>query len=236
MGFISKGNIHTKSTLNSKQKYQRLIFRKEILQVLISGALIAMLIQGTLTSTISFAIEFHFSKHFYVFSLLIGATSLAGFLQAMRWSWEPFLARMFGSWSDGPKGRLPPFLISLCIASLGFIGITWKLPIMIWVTFPFITLLAATALTTLIDSIAADMAAKTDTQTVMTYHSVSLDLGAALGPFISYILIELNHGLYITYFGGAFIFICLFVWWIFEDRRIKNYLDKSKIIDDEVGI
>ena len=71
-------------------------------RVIVSGFCTAMLIQGVLAATLSALIERFYGNRLDLFGLLLSATALSGILQALRWSWEPWLGRRFGA---GPTAR-----------------------------------------------------------------------------------------------------------------------------------
>lgn len=123
------------------------------------------------------------------------------------------LAARIGRLSDGPGGRLPLFLMSLAIAAGGFFLVPVHLPVPAWLAVIILVLAAATALTTLADALTTDAARKISSIALMTSYSVALDLGAAMGPLLSYLVIRLNHGLFLAYAGGALIFLLVACLW-----------------------
>jgi MFS family permease len=191
---------------------------KTIARAIISGLLISLLFQGLLTSTLSYVIGHHYKQGIFIFGIAIGVTALAGMVQAARWIWEPFLASRFGRWSDGAKGRLPLFMSSLVVAALGFSLIPIKLPLFLWLIVIFLVMVSATSLTTLIDALTSDVA-KSSPIKVMILYSVALDLGAAIGPFLGYLIISLEYGLFYTYIGGSIIFLYIAYLWYVPFRK-----------------
>jgi MFS family permease len=214
---------------SSKMSY-RDWFSAPFLKVIISGLLLTLLFEGVLTSTLSFVIGYHYEQGIYIFGMVIGVTALAGILQAAKWSWGPLVSARIGLWSDGVKGRMPLFITSLLIAAFGFIFIPFGLPIYLWVMIILLVLLSSTALTTLMDALASDIAKNKSVITVMTVYSVALDLGAALGPFLSYLLIRMEYGLFYIYIGGTCILVCLAILWQFSSRSIKKESRKDVTI------
>ena len=73
-------------------------------------------------------------------------------------------------------------------------------------------MIGATAITTVLDSIAIEQA-KTATVTFITLYTIIQDVGAALGPFVSYMVIELESGFSYLYFGGSGILLLLALFW-----------------------
>ncbi|MDR2850499.1 MAG: MFS transporter [Desulfovibrio sp.] len=65
-----------------------------------AGCFIAFATQGVITSTLSRLIAAHTGGGVALFAVLIGAASLVGFFQALRWLWEPWLSPFIGRLSD----------------------------------------------------------------------------------------------------------------------------------------
>jgi MFS family permease len=195
---------------------------KPILKIIISGLLLALIFEGVLTSTLSYVIGHHYEEGILLFGIALGVTTLAGIIQAARWTLEPFLATRIGLWSDGPKGRQPLFIVFLLVAAVGFAMIPFALPLYTWLIAIVFVMLCATSLTTLKDALASDVAKKTSAITVMTVYSVALDLGAALGPFLSYLLIRMEYGLFYVYIGASCILLCIAFVWQFSSHSINK--------------
>ena len=225
--YISREKAIETASQSPHKKIQVRHLSKPVIKVVVSGLCISMLFQGLLTSTLSFVIDSHYSQTIFLWGLAIGATTLSGSLLAARWTWEPFLASRFGRWSDGPRGRVPLLIISLFCAAIGFTLIPLQLPLFLWIFVILLVLVSATSLTTLIDALASDVAKHSSAVTVMTTHSVALDLGAALGPTIGYWFIELKHGVLITYLGGALLFLLISGWW-YPKQKTQIGLPLSK--------
>lgn len=181
--------------------------------VIMSGFLITMLFQGVFTSTLSAVIERYYSQTITIPGLVLSVTFLSGLIQAARWLWEPYLGKRFGHWSDGSKGRLPLYIGSLLFISLIFGVISHHLSFVSWLIVTFLVMIGATALTTLNDALALDIAKTSNVVAFLTMYSIAQDVGAATGPFISYLLIQLDQGFRYLYWGGAGIFMMLTVVW-----------------------
>jgi cyanate permease len=80
------------------------------------------------------------------------------------------------------------------------------------------------------DTLASDVAKKKSVITVMTVYSVALDLGAALGPFLSYLVIRMEYGLFYIYIGGACILVSLATMWYFSSHSINKESRKDVTI------
>jgi MFS family permease len=145
-----------------------------------------MIYQGAFTATLSYLIQIHNSPTILIAGVSIGAASLAGMLQALRWGWEPWLAPWFGRVSDGKCGRRTILIITFICAAILFLLIPIQLPLGLWMLLILAILLTATILTTVIDAIACDVASCSSQKTLMTAYSFAIDIGAALGPLISF--------------------------------------------------
>jgi len=114
-------------------------------RVIVSGFCTAMLIQGVLAATLSALIERFYGNRLDLFGLLLSATALSGILQALRWSWEPWLGRRFGAWSDGPRGRSRLYGGTLLVAALSFGLMASGLPLLPWLAVTLLVMRLATA-------------------------------------------------------------------------------------------
>lgn len=229
--FAADSHSQTEKKINSQSIPFTFVFKRKLL-VIISGFLITLFVQGVLTSTLSSIIEHHYGQKISLFGLIIGVTFLSGLIQSARWMWEPFLARRIGIWSDGISGRVPVFIFSLIFTAVSFGLISSSLPLGVWIFSALAVMVGATAISTLTDAIAIDAAKSANVVSFLTLYSIVQDVGAALGPFLSYMLIELNNGFIYLYWGGTFVFIALGLLWfiLFLDEktsgsiRIKNKL------------
>lgn len=182
--------------------------------ILVNGFCVALLIQGVLAATLSALIAHFYGSEFDVFGLLLGATALSGILQALRWSWEPWLGKRVGAWSDRPAGRSRLYGWALMGAAASFGLMASGLPLIAWIAVSGLVMLLATGLTTLSDALASDVASTGNVVAFMTRYSVAQDLGAALGPLLAYLLIDLNNGFAWLYWGGSLIYLLLAFTWL----------------------
>lgn len=179
-----------------------------VLWALSLGSLVALVYQGMFTATLSYLVETHAGAAIDLGLWTIGAASLSGVLQAIRWSWEPWLAPWFGKRSDGSGGRYPLIVSSLFAASACFALLPAELPLPLWLCLLLLVQVSATSLTTLADAVAADAAAGASGATVMTLYSLFIDLGAAAGPFLGY-LANQYAGSYAACYGAAVLLAAL---------------------------
>ena len=189
---------------------------RNVLSVLGIGMFFALIYQGIVTSTLSYLIEIHNGSVVLIFGCLIGASSLAGILQAIRWGFEPFLAPLFGSLTDGKSGRYPLLLLSTFLASILFALVSYDLPIWIWIGVILLLQATATSLTTIADALAADTASNGAKIKIMTTYSLLIDFGAALGPMLAYVMNQFVHPYASFWFASFVLFgttlVCTYSW------------------------
>jgi len=201
---------------------------KRNLAIIITGFCVTLLIQGVLTSTLSSVLEYHHGEQIELFGMIVNVTFISGLILSVRWVWEPFLGERFGHWSDGQRGRIPLLLMTLIISCITFGLLSSNLPIVLFILIILIVLIGATALTTIVDAIAIDASKTTNVVSFLTTYSIVQDLGAAIGPFISFILLGLNNGILFIYIGGAGILLGLVFLWLpsyLRERQERVHLN-----------
>lgn len=164
--------------------------RKKLLSILANGLLVSFVVFGIFTSTLSKVIGEQFGEQINLFSFTVAAIAVSGVLQSLRMGMDPFLAPLVGKLSDNKFGRLPLLVFALSIGSICFILIPLNLPLYVFIIVIFIFQLASTILITTSDSIAADASNDLSSVKTMTYYTLFVDLGSALGPLISYFVID----------------------------------------------
>ncbi|CAG7642883.1 hypothetical protein PAESOLCIP111_04396 [Paenibacillus solanacearum] len=169
-----------RSTLNAKAAL-----------TLASGFMVGVVFYGLLIASLSPLIAAHLpgGEALPVWGFALGAASVAGLVQALRWAWSPFLSPWIGRWSDGPRGRLPLYLSALGIAACGMALLPLPIPFAPWLAVLLGVMLANTAINTLSDALAADAAAGGSAVAYMTTYTTVVDVGAALGPVAAFALL-----------------------------------------------
>jgi MFS family permease len=175
----------------------------DVLKILMAGAFLALVFQGMLNSTLSYLIKLHYPDGLSVAGLVLGAASLGGVLQAIRWGWEPWLAPLSGKLTDGPRGRYPMLVGAAAVAGLCFALVSWQLALAFWILLVMVLQLTATALTTVADALAADVAVGSAKVKIMTLYSLLIDVGAALGPVLAYFANQYLHPYASCYLAAA---------------------------------
>lgn len=187
---------------------------QSILWALITGMLVAMIYQGMFTATLSYLVQAHNSPIINLFGFMVGAASLAGILQAMRWGWEPWLAPWIGKKSDGKNGRRTILVMSLVFGGGLFMLTPLNIPLIPWLFVLIGLQFTATALTTLSDATASDAASRSSKVVVMTAYSLAIDFGAAVGPFAGYLL-NGYVSTYAAYWAAAVVLLLISAGWLF---------------------
>ena len=187
------------------------------LWVVLTGGLVALALQGVLASTLSRLIEVHTGGTVSFFQWAIGAASLAGFFQALRWAWEPWLAPLTGKISDTRLGWRKMLFCACAGAALFSCLLALPLPLLVWFACILGMQLVATGLTTLTDAAAADAAASLHGRTVLVHYALIVDVGAALGPLAAYSL-NAFLGIDAVYFFCALLYALLALVW---QRKLK---------------
>lgn len=222
--------VNTNSLMDNEQENKAAIVKERFVSrlkqgrgmIIFTGFCITLLIQGVFISTLSSLIEHHHGKSVVLFGSVMSVTFLTGIILSARWIWEPFLGARFGIWSDGAKGRVPVLVLSLIFAGLtfGIISNELSLGVMIFIT--FLVMVAATSLTTIVDAIALDISTNTNVVSFLTTYTIAQDLGASLGPFISFMIFGLANGFSYVYWGGASLFLLLAILWSSSYRRERR--------------
>ena len=187
--------------------------------VFVTGATMGFIVFGLFASTLSPLIEATYIEQWTVAQFTIGAASLAGILQAIRWGWDPFLAPWIGKQLHSKQRMLKVLLIPLFLGGTMFIVLGNIQSIFILIVGLLIFQLLSTIFVTTTDTIATNAAAHLDKVKVMTVHTVVVDIGAALGPFVTFSLLGII-GLSSVYMAAGFLLILLGIMWWFTKNHV----------------
>lgn len=160
-----------------------------------------------------------------------GATELAGILVSLRSASDTFLASPLGHLSDrlGRSRSLITLLILECGAILALAtGLT--LGVMVAVGAFLGLFVLSTAVGTVADAAAGDLAPGATRAQVMSSYATWLDLGAAIGPAVGLTVVG-SLGLRLTYIGAA----CLVLIAALQLIVISRVRPWSKIIDEHAS-
>ncbi|MDL4840994.1 MFS transporter [Aquibacillus rhizosphaerae] len=187
--------------------------------ILITGLAMGFIVFGLFASTLSPLIEQVYQEDWTFLSLTIGAATLGGIIQAIRWGWDPFVAPVVGKLLDSSESMLRMLLIPLVAGGILFIILGKVSSIVFLITTLLIFQLVSTIFVTTTDTLATSTAAQNNRVKVMTAHTIVVDIGAALGPFLAFIVIEM-FSLKMVYYIAATLLLSLGVLWLYF---IKKY-------------
>ena len=180
--------------------------------IVCSGGAVALAFQGVVASTLSRLISLHTNGGMEFAGMTAGAASLAGFVQALRWGWEPWLAPALGYISDVRRERPRMLFLSFAAGAAFFLLLALPLPVWFWFCCVLGMQFAATALTTLSEASAADAAGRAGGRSLLMGYALIVDVGAALGPLFAYCVSEF-WGLDAVYSICAGMFLVLLLKW-----------------------
>jgi MFS family permease len=141
-----------------------------------------------------------------------GAAAIGGLLVAFRWGADLFLAPGFGHLSDRiGRGRMIPAL--LIVEALAVAGLSLAIDRSAVIATSLAVFLTSTALTAASDAAAGDLAPPARRAEVMSGYSDWIDIGAALGPPLAFILAE-RLGLFPSYGYTAVLLLVVACWFV----------------------
>jgi MFS family permease len=185
---------------------------RETLLTVLCGAAVALVLQGVVASTLSHLIAVHIDGMLKWGGLALGAGTLAGFFQALRWTWEPWLAPLTGRLADRRYGWRRLLWFSFISGGVVFALLALSLPLPLWFAVLLCMQSAATALATLADTGAAATAARDGGRSLLMTYALLVDMGAALGPLLAYSL-EAVLGINCVYAFCAACFAAMAIAW-----------------------
>jgi len=186
----------------------------KILWVLLTCLMVKLISEGFFMSTLSPLLEHHWGSTISCFGLALGCATVAGFIQSLRWGWDPVLSPLVGRISDGRLGRVSMFAGG-CWACAALLALTvLRMPFWPWMGLLIGFLICCTVMTTLSDALATDVASESQAVVVITAYTFAIDLGAALGPLGGFTAIEL-WGMDAAYLIGAVLMAIFALQWTF---------------------
>ncbi len=180
------------------------------LRCLLLGFLLNVLFQGIFTSSLSHLAETSYGDMITLGGWVVGAATLSGTIQSLRWAWEPFLSPVAGQFTGGER-RIPAIAVSLAVCAAAFVCITFRLPLGMWIVLTLIIQMSATVLETLADAAAGDLAASYQSKTaLMSRYAMFSDFGAGVGPLSAYLLmgfLSADSACWLSAFILAFLYL-----------------------------
>ncbi|WP_265182393.1 MFS transporter [Geomicrobium sp. JCM 19055] len=137
-------------------------FTPYISLILVTSLFKGFLIMGLFASTLSPLIESRMQEPMTIASLMIGAATIAGIVQAIRWCWDPFLAPLIGRWSDRLEKRYTLLFVPLIAGGVLLVVVGFTESSLLLIGLLLLFQLTSTMLTTTVDTLAASAAANTD--------------------------------------------------------------------------
>ncbi|MWV47171.1 MFS transporter [Paenibacillus sp. HJL G12] len=214
--YVSKGKTEADHGVHVVGGEQTLKIWREpfVVWTLVSGLMTAMVFQGMYNSTLSRLIQVHESTYVQLWTLSLGAASLAGILQAMRWGLQPWLSPWIGRRFDVAKDQSRMFVVLLVGASCLLAIVPFHMPFAVWLALLLGLQLGITAVSTVVDALATDASMRGVSKlAVMTGYTMATDLGASLGPSIAYTLDGIV-GTSSIYWCAAAVLLLLAVRWL----------------------
>ncbi|MDR1856288.1 MAG: MFS transporter [Desulfovibrio sp.] len=182
------------------------------LVTVLSGGMMALLVQGVVAATLSRLIGVHVPGGLTLWGWVAGAATLAGLFQALRWTFEPALAPRVGRLADMRYGWKRIYQWSYGFGGLVFFALTLSLPLPIWFALILALQVSAMAMTTMSDTGVSDVASHGMGNSLLIVYAVAVDLGSALGPPLAFALDD-RWGVDSGYLASAMCcFVLYFVW------------------------
>ncbi|GGP13154.1 MFS transporter [Oceanobacillus neutriphilus] len=206
-------------------KGKQAILNPYIILVILTGGTTGFITMGIFASTLSPLIEQTYHANWSMFGIVIGAATLAGIIQAIRWAWDPVFAPMIGSFVDRSKYKYNWILVPLTLGSIAFLIIgSVESFVLLLITIMFFQMVS-TGLVTITDTLAGDAAARSNPVKMMTLHTVAVDLGAAIGPLLSFIIIDV-YGISAVFYLSSLVMLLVAGAWVvfhFSQRERGRY-------------
>ncbi|WP_100333614.1 MFS transporter [Bacillus alkalisoli] len=206
----------------SIRHYLHIFSNAKLIWIVVTAFFSIMILDGMLNATLSHIININFNNEYNMFGIVLGAASLAGLLQAIRWGIFPFISPLLGGVLDrtNRKGYMLSFF--LVIASIALLIIPLQVPFIIWVPILLVHLLVTSSVTTILDTIVTEIATLEKNKVlIMTVYTVVVDLGAAFGPILGYTL-EGKIGLTNLFWLGSVICFLLTLKWLIPEKGITK--------------
>nr|WP_276608248.1 MFS transporter [Aquibacillus halophilus] len=176
-------------TINNIFRIKNHFTSKQALLIFVSGFLIMLSLEGTFTATLSSIIESKYGFEVTLYSLIIGAATIGGFIQSLKWFLLPFLFPMLGKVLDREKEKSKLFLFFLSLTIVFLIFFSFDLNIYLWLVIVFTLLLLSSILLLIVDTMATEFADLSSHKVdIISFYTISLDLGAAVGPIIGFMV------------------------------------------------
>lgn len=213
LGMLKNIKITALTKERGSVRLPKTIWRQgSFLWLMATGFVVTMLYYGMFTTILTPLVHLHIDPIVIGSGILIGATALSGILQAIRWGWEPWGAPWIGKISDRFGNRSSMLMVSFAVTAVLFGLMTLDVPMMLWILIVLGVQMGGTCLTTLADSAAADHAAELGRMSVMTWFAFAFDVGAAIGPLLTFFLVA-HLGIHSVCIAGTVFLMVFAIYW-----------------------
>lgn len=189
--------------------------------MLLTGFLMAMVYQGLYTSTVSHMIGVRIPLDWTFLGFALGAAAVAGSLQALRWTWDPWLSPWIGRIIDTRCSRTLMLIISLMAASVLFMLVSANMPFTFWLLILIAIMITGTMMHTVVDSMMADRAAAGSSTRIITLYTLASDIGASIGPALAFTFMDTFDPSSVYLFSG-FTLLLLAGYWCWRKIKMKG--------------
>ncbi|MFA9456897.1 MFS transporter [Halalkalibacter sp. AB-rgal2] len=166
--------------------------KQVFIYLLISTFFITFIFQGVLKSTLGLWVD---ERDFTTLLLLgaLGPAALTAVLLTFSWGMEPLISPLVGKWRDRSRAKERWLITGLGLAAVFYAIVPLSLPVSTWIMVIIILLILSTLITMLLDATMAEYAvtAKTSKHKVISNYLMVSDLGAAAGPMLGFMIIEM---------------------------------------------
>lgn len=185
----SRDSIHI--AFNKTKAPVQAFWEQRLIILLLTGFVTSLLFQGYMKSTLSYWVDMRDLSASALLSSISAAT-LTGILLSIKWGAEPFLGYFAGRLSDKTQSRTEWLTVSTLVGGILFVIIAFHIHTGLWIATLIILLLLSSVVTTLLDADAAQYASDSSNKHyVVSVYSMTIDIGAALGPFLGFTLLSI---------------------------------------------
>lgn len=210
---------------NTKMKVPiQVIWDQRLIILLSTGFVSSLLFQGYMKSTLSYWVDMRDLSASALLSSISAAT-LTGILLAIKWGAEPFLGYFAGKLSDKSQSRTEWLTVSTMLGGILFVIIAFHIHTFLWIATLIGLLLLSSIVTTLIDADAAQYASDSSNKHyVVSVYSMTIDIGAALGPFLGFTLLSIMGNTALNIIAALLLGLCGFMLYRVNKRNRDHNL------------
>ncbi|MFD1038791.1 MFS transporter [Virgibacillus byunsanensis] len=216
---VSQPNTEIKPTTGTKVNG----FSTYIWLVLATGFTMGFVVFGLFASTLSQLINNNYSNEWTIMEFTVGAATIAGIIQAIRWGWDPFIASAIGRRLDIASSQIRILYIPLLGGGLLLLILGFLQSIILLIVSLLLFQLMSTLFVTTTDTLATNTAGNSSNSIkVITAHTIVIDVGAAVGPFMSYVVIQYFNLITVYIMASALMTGLALIWYIYNRYTFKK--------------